>query len=141
MRERRSLTRPATVGHLRELRAFVESAAAEAGIDRETAASLVLAADEACSNVVEHGYADGEPGPITLIVEIAPGAARVVIDDRGRPFPPDAAPPPDLESGWRERPIGGLGWHLIKSLVDRVDYDSDAERGNRLILHKALPEP
>lgn len=141
MPARRTLTRPATVEHLRELRAFVENAAAGAGIDRKTAASLVLAADEACSNVVEHGYADGEPGPITLTVDIAPGAARVVIADRGRPFPPAAAPPPDLESGWRERPIGGLGWHLIKSLVDRVEYDSDAERGNRLVLHKALPEP
>jgi anti-sigma regulatory factor (Ser/Thr protein kinase) len=138
MPARRTLTRPATTGHLRELRAFVESAAADAGIDRETAASLALAADEACSNVVEHGYAGGEPGPITLTVELAHGAARVAIADRGRPFPPDAAPPPDLDSDWRERPIGGLGWHLIKSLVDRVEYESDPERGNQLTLHKSL---
>jgi anti-sigma regulatory factor (Ser/Thr protein kinase) len=139
MAARLTITRLALLGHLRELRGFVESAAAGAGVDPETVASLALAADEVLSNVIEHGYPEDRPGPITITVEIAPGAARLEIADRGRPFPPEAAPPPDLESGWRSRPIGGLGWHLIRSLVDRIEYDTDSECGNRLTLFKSLP--
>ena len=42
--------------------------------------------------------------------------------DFGRPFDPLQAPPPDLDRPAGERPIGGLGIHLVRSLTDRVEY-------------------
>jgi anti-sigma regulatory factor (Ser/Thr protein kinase) len=57
--------------------------------------------------------------------------------DRGRPFSPDDAAPPDLDAAWDERPVGGLGWHLVRSVVDEVRYRREGSE-NRLTLIKRL---
>jgi anti-sigma regulatory factor (Ser/Thr protein kinase) len=60
----------------------------------------------------------------------------VTITDRAPPFDPKDAPMPRLDAPANERRPGGLGWHLIRELVDRIDYESDEARGNRLTLVK-----
>jgi anti-sigma regulatory factor (Ser/Thr protein kinase) len=60
----------------------------------------------------------------------------VTITDRGRPFSPAQAPSPDLEADWQSRAQGGLGWHLIRRVVDEIDYASGAGGENRLTLVK-----
>ncbi len=63
-------------------------------------------------------------------------SVRVAITDTGRPFNPLEYPPPDLDKG-ADRPIGGLGIHLMRSSVDEVHYRPDPA-GNRLELVKKL---
>jgi serine/threonine-protein kinase RsbW len=46
----------------------------------------------------------------------------VEVEDDGRPFDPLLVPPPDLTLPLERRPIGGLGIHLIRSLMDEVAY-------------------
>jgi anti-anti-sigma factor len=132
------ITRSAVVENLRELRQFVKGACETAGLDPEITADLTLAADEVCSNIIEHGYEAGSAGPITLALDVDATEVALTITDRGKPFPPEAAPEPDLESGWETRQIGGLGWHLIRQVVDRYEYATDAEGGNHLKLYKQL---
>ena len=84
-------------------------------------------------NLISYGYAGGPPGPIELSVEARPDGVVVCIADRARPFGPDEAAAPALDASWEERPIGGLGWHLIKELMDEVRYES-ADGVNRLTL-------
>ena len=98
----------------------------------------MLAVDVACTNIVEHGYAGREPGPIGISFDAEAGRIIVAITDRGRAFDPKDAPVPDLHSGWRERRVGGLGWHLVQQFVDEIHYDPDAGNGNRLTLVKAI---
>jgi serine/threonine-protein kinase RsbW len=124
---------------LSEIRAFIEDACGKAGADARTCFDLKLAVDEACTNIIEHGYA-GKPGaPIGLVFESGAEEIRVTILDRGRPFDPVALAPPDLASDWKTRPAGGLGWHLIRASVDDVDYGPGPDGGNRLILAKRSP--
>ena len=52
---------------------------------------------------------------------------------------PEEAPVPDVEAPWQDRPIGGLGWHLIRNLVDEIRYQTDGAE-NRLTLVKRLAE-
>jgi len=132
------ITRLAVAASLEDLRKYVESAGQIAGLDGEITFDLKLAADEVCSNIVEHGYKGKTAGPIGLNLEVHDREARLTITDRGRPFHPEAAPTPDLESDWETRPIGGLGWHLIQQVVDRYEYDTDPEGCNRLRLYKRL---
>ena len=134
------LTRPATVEHLPALLACLDRATAEAGLPDDVAFPLHLATEEACANVIRHGYPDA-PGPLTIRVEITPQAAAVVLTDDATPFDPEGAPAPPLDGDAEDRPVGGLGWHLIRTLTDEVRHESPPAGGNRLTLVKHLPSP
>ncbi len=124
--------------NLAAARAFVERAAAAARAEPAAVAALKLAVDEVCNNIIEHGYAGRGDGEIELRCESDAESLRVTIVDHGRSFSPEKIAPADTTSGWRDRPVGGLGWHLIRSSVDVVDYRPDPARGNRLTLVKRL---
>jgi anti-sigma regulatory factor (Ser/Thr protein kinase) len=62
---------------------------------------------------------------------------NVTIADTGAPFNPLNAPPPDLTSNLVDRPIGGLGIHLVRSLMNSVEYEREGGE-NRLRLRKDL---
>ena len=135
---RREIERAAVVESLGPIRDFIESACREAGVERPAAREVAAAVDEACTNIVEHGYAGKAPGPIAVRLDAERERIVVAITDRGRAFDPKDAPPPDLDSGWQERRTGGMGWHLIRQFMDEVRYDADAAGGNRLTLVKNL---
>jgi serine/threonine-protein kinase RsbW len=126
----------AKVESLAAVRAFVEEGCRRAGVDASACFDLKLAVDEACANIIEHGYAGRPGGSIALACESDGDAVRVTIVDSGRAFSPGDVPEPDVTSGWEERPIGGLGWHLIRRSVDEIDYGPDPAGGNRLTLVK-----
>jgi anti-sigma regulatory factor (Ser/Thr protein kinase) len=126
---------------LEAVRVFVEEACRQAGADASACFGLKLAVDEACTNIIEHGYA-GRPGEtIALVCETDGDGLRVTIVDRGRAFRPSEVPPPDLSSSWDERRVGGLGWHFIRQSVDEIDYGPDPAGGNRLTLVKRSHRP
>ena len=132
---------PATLESLSEIRRLVDRWCRESGASAEDCHAVVLAVDEVCTNIVEHGYAGREGGTISVGLEEAGDELRVLVGDRGRAFDPDGAPRPDLDADWHERPIGGLGWHLVRGMVDDLSYRS-APDGNLLTLVKKLtPEP
>lgn len=137
MMHRDHLVLPATVDNLPRFREFAVRACVRAGAGEDDGFALKLAVDEVCSNIIEHGYGDAAGGQIELIVELDHDEIRLVIIDTGRPFRPQEAPRPDLEAGWEDRPVGGLGWHLIRNMVDELRYESGAD-GNRLTLVRRL---
>lgn len=126
----------ASFSDLAALRRFVTDACLAVRADADMRDSLELAADEACTNIVEHGYSDGRAGPLTLAVEGDDLELRVSIADRGTPFHPDRAPIPNTTAELNQRVPGGLGWHLIRSVVDAIHYDAGADGTNRLTLTK-----
>jgi serine/threonine-protein kinase RsbW len=129
----------ARVENLAAVRAFVEEACRRAGADAATCSELKLAVDEACANIIEHGYAGRPPGSIALACESVGDGVRVTIVDSGRAFAPSELPPADVTSDWETRRVGGLGWHLIRNSVDAIDYRPDPAGGNRLTLLKRSP--
>jgi serine/threonine-protein kinase RsbW len=118
---------------------FVDRATARAGLASEAAFAVRLAVEEVCTNVIVHGYGGGSSDPLAVAVSCRPGAFIVTIEDRAPPFDPADAPAPDLTAGWKERPIGGVGWHLVRELMDEVRYGA-VTTGNRVTLVKYLPE-
>ena len=126
----------ARVENLAAIRAFIEQACARAGAPSSACFDLKLAVDEACTNIIEHGYAGGTGGAISIACDATPHEMRVTIVDSGRAFDPAAVSAPDLSAGWEDRVVGGLGWHLIRRSVDEVDYGPNPGGGNRLTLVK-----
>ena len=130
-----AITRPGTRDHLPDFLAFIEDVCARITADQDTKFALRLAVEEVCTNLIVHGYR-GLAGPIE--VSASDGADRVtlVIRDRSPPFDPANAPKPDLSSDVEHRRPGGLGWHLVKQLMDEVGYVAGTASGNVLTLVK-----
>jgi anti-sigma regulatory factor (Ser/Thr protein kinase) len=132
------ITRAAELESLPLFRSLVDSACKEcSGIDDETVYDLKLAVDEACTNVITHGYAGMNPGSIILSVEVEPEQVVVEIIDFGTSFEPSEAPMPDIQAALEDRPLGGFGLFFIYQTMDGVDYRI-TEDGNRLILTKKI---
>jgi anti-sigma regulatory factor (Ser/Thr protein kinase) len=104
---------------------WLEAALQGASVGGPIVGDLRLAAEEALSNVVQYAHADAGRHWIEFTVEVGNGEIRLVLRDDGRPFNPLEAPAPDLDAPIEERPRGGLGIHLLKSLVDRIDYERE----------------
>ena len=124
---------------LGELLAFVERACARAALDPDTAFDVRLAAEEAVTNVIEHGYAGASaPGPITVRFHHDPRQVVVTIDDLAPPFDPASVRPADPSAPLEQRRIGGLGWYFVTRVMDEVRHEHRQPRGNRLTLVKRL---
>lgn len=134
-----TLTLESRPKNLKKLRAFVEKAARQAGLDKRGVYAVKLAVDEAASNIMEHGYLGRDDGMITCLWQMDEKALTITLLDNGRPFDLRAAPEPDLQSGLFERQTGGLGIHLIRQMMDEVHYQTSPQ-GNRLTLVKYRPQ-
>ena len=115
---------------------FIAASLSQLNIRPPIGRHVQLAVDEACTNVIHYAY-EGT-GIIRITVELASGELIVTVDDQGKPFNPLEVPPPDLDSGAEDRPIGGLGIHLIKNLMNQVSYSYDVASGNRLTMKKRV---
>ena len=131
------ITRAAELPTLALFRDFIEAACQPRGIDAQTCYDLKLAVDEACTNVITHGYAGMNPGSLILDLEFEPQRVVVTITDFGHPFEPYEPAEPDAAAGLEDRPTGGFGLFFIYKTMDHVDYQT-TEEGNRLILTKQL---
>lgn len=115
-------------GFRSEQRSFLE----RTGWDPKEIGQIVLAVDEALTNVIRHAYEDASPGVMKVVLEDLPDRLEIMIEDRGRKFDPTKLPPPKLP---REKP-GGLGIHLIRTIMDELIYDTAFTEGNRLRMIK-----
>jgi serine/threonine-protein kinase RsbW len=118
--------------------AFIDQAAGAAGAEEEAAFAVRLAVEEVFINIVRHGYED-RGGPVSLAVFAEGSDLVITIRDEAPLFDPALAPLPDLESGWEDRPLGGLGWHLVRQLVDEIRHAPGPTGGNVVTLVKRLP--
>lgn len=132
-------TRAAELDSLAQFRDFVDEVCQAHGIGEDDAYDLKLAVDEACTNVVQHGYADMNPGSIMLDMLVREDEVEVRLTDFGHPFEPSSAPKPDISLPLDERQPGGFGLFFIYETMDDVDYVSN-EEGNTLILRKRISE-
>jgi anti-sigma regulatory factor (Ser/Thr protein kinase) len=114
----------------------VDEISARAGFDPEQRDKLVLAVDEACTNVIRHAYgSSGCDERIVIAINIGPERFEIAIRDFGSPADPATFRGRDLSE---VRP-GGLGIHFIKSAVDQIEYDNPPGGGTRLKLIKLMP--
>ena len=116
---------------------FVAKAAQASGLDERATFEVQMAVDEACTNVIQHSYGGEGKGEIALRCELADGDFVVTIRDHGRPFNPEAVPPPNLTSSLAERREGMLGLYFMRQLMDEVRFRFDAE-GNKLTMVKKI---
>lgn len=84
--------------------------------------AVTLALDEIVTNIISYGYDDQADHQISLRLSLQAGELTAEVEDDGKPFNPLEAPEPDLKASIEERQVGGLGIHLIRNMMDRVEY-------------------
>ncbi len=139
MRNQHQITRSAELESLSVFREFIEKACQQhQRVDDRSCYDLKLAVDEACTNIITHGYAGMNPGSIILSLAMEPDKVVVNITDFGHPFEPSEASAPDVVAGLEDRPMGGFGLFFIYQTMDEINYETTAD-GNRLTFVKQLP--
>lgn len=110
-----------------------------AGFDDLEASKIEIAVDEACSNILEHGYGAVDPKPsICLEFRVQPDCFVVEIADCSQGFDFDSHSSPTFPDHWNAGNLRGVGLHLIKECMDEVAYNRkrDGDPDNRLRLVK-----
>jgi anti-sigma regulatory factor (Ser/Thr protein kinase) len=107
----------------------LEEALRGEGLDDAVVLDLRLVAEEVLTNIAKYGHDDGSDRPVLLRLTLVREEATLVFADEGRPFDPLSAKPPGLAP--EERPLGGLGILLVRSLTDAAEY---SRRGSENVL-------
>ncbi|MHC4960208.1 MAG: ATP-binding protein [Planctomycetota bacterium] len=123
--------------YLAPLRTLVFESLLIAGIEEEQAHKVVLAVQEACTNVIRHCYECREDERIDIVISFAPDRLEIRIDDWGDWVDPDNIRSRDLDD---VKP-GGLGVHLMQSTMDVVEYRKNEWGGTSLVMIKQLAPP
>lgn len=124
--------------NLSEIRDFISSAAYIAGFTKETTDNIILAVDEACTNIIKHAYQYFPAGEIILILKTDKNTFTIEITDHGKSFEPGLIPNPDLKKYLDQRRVGGLGMYLMKTLMDEVKYKTVPGKSNTVFLSKHI---
>ncbi len=136
MREESAVRRfPAQLKNLAKIRRFVSEVAARVGMTADAISDVLLAVDEATTNIITHGYAE-RAGEIEVEVRRAGNSLFVHLRDDAPPFDPSSVPAPALIGALQERQPGGMGVWLIHQMVDEVIWRHRASGGNELTLIK-----
>jgi serine/threonine-protein kinase RsbW len=120
------------------IRDFINSAAADAGLKADVIESIILAVDEACTNIIKHAYKSFPDGELIIKTKSTLDRFVISITDFGNSFEPEMIPEPDLQKYYRQRRVGGLGMYLMKTLMDDVKYKSIPGKYNEVLLSKNL---
>jgi len=125
---------PARPIFLKIIRLAVNHVCERTGFQQDEANNVTLAVDEACSNIIKHAYCGDSDEVIEATFHMHDDRLEVLLRDFGKKANPDKIKPRKLDD---VRP-GGLGVHLIKSVMDVVQYDTAVEHGNLLLLVKYI---
>jgi len=99
--------------------------------------ALNLAVDEVLTNIILYAFPRREDHEVELAVRIEENTLTVEFADSGRPFDPSSVPAPELDAALEDRPVGGLGLHIVRRLFDDMSYEREDDR-NVLTLRRRL---
>ncbi len=122
--------------NLLEVREFVGSAARSFGFSEEDTSNIILAVDEACTNIIKHAYQYATDKEIELSIFKDNKSFEIRIYDSGKAFDPSSLRPPDLKKYIGRHERGGFGVYLMKRLMDKVEYNFHAGKRNEVRLTK-----
>lgn len=130
-------TLPGEESRLQDAMAFLHGFWQTESLPDELLFPFELALEEVFMNVAMHGGGEQGPATVWLELECADGRLNLSLSDDGPAFDPLSLPTPDLNAPLEERPVGGLGVHLVREMMDGVSYSYRGGR-NCLSMWKSL---
>jgi anti-sigma regulatory factor (Ser/Thr protein kinase) len=129
---------PCSFESLENMRDFMEAFAVKCAMNASSISELVLAVNEAVTNIIEHGGVSADKDTYSIEMNSSPEEVIVTIKDSGQPYDPNslrtASSGADIK---KRRPHSGMGVYLIRQLVDGIMYHRDGDE-NVLKFTKSL---
>ena len=121
------------------IRNYINSVAEKTRLSDDKIQQIEMAVDEACTNVIEHACSYNEKKTLTVQIKHKSNEFVIEITDRGSvDFNPNTVEEVDLKEFVKKRKTGGLGIHLIKNLMDEVEYFIGNGNQNRVKMVKHI---
>jgi anti-sigma regulatory factor (Ser/Thr protein kinase) len=120
------VTVPSQPAYLRELRRLARRFGEDAGARNDRLGAIVLACNEACTNVVLHAYGE-EAGPLRMRAQRTDGGLTIEVSDVGGGRPPAA-----------DERVGGLGLSILERVCDDVELHGPGPGGTCVVMRFAL---
>ena len=130
-----TLTVPSHPKFLYVVRSALYPIVQSAGFSKQETRKIILALDEACSNIIKHAYEGNYSKPIELTVTVSDDDFCITVKDYGKRVDASRIAPRKLAD---VRP-GGLGTHFMNAVFDSVRYDTSGSQGTVLTLAKRRP--
>jgi serine/threonine-protein kinase RsbW len=115
----------------------LETFAQQHGLAARLLHDVQLALEEHLTNVFSYGYDDTLEHQIKVRVHLTLPELRVEVEDDGSPFNPLERLAPDIAKPIEERPMGGLGIHMMRKSLDGMEYRR-ADGKNILVMIKRI---
>lgn len=129
-----TLVANSTNSELSKIRLFIEENANDFGFSEGISQKIALAVDEACSNLIKHAYKSDDSKKIWINIENNDNEFIVKISDEGEPFNPLEVPEPDMNTYFKKFNRGGLGIHIIRLVMDKINYIPSTSKNTKNIL-------
>lgn len=123
---------------LSTVRDFISRMIERSALPPEDENKVILAVDEAVTNIIEHGYENVSNGSIEIEVELDPAAFRVIVRDSGKRFNPEHISEPDISEHVKMGKKKGLGIFLMRQIMDEVRYVFREGLKNEVMLTKYI---
>ena len=125
------------LAELERLAEFLSQFGTEHNLSEDLSFELNLALEEIFCNIVKHGYQDEACHQITVSLALSEGTVSLSVADDAPAFNPLEAPEPILDRPLEDRPIGGLGIHIVRRVMEDVEYRREGDR-NILLMKKRV---
>ncbi len=125
------------MGEIPMLARRIEDFAEAHHLSAELTLQLQLCCEEMVSNIINHAFDGDEAHDIGLSFNLHGAELGITITDDGKPFSPLDVAPPDLSASITDRAVGGLGVHLVRTFMDRIEYEREGEY-NRVTMFKKV---
>jgi len=126
---------PAQISYLPILRNFISRLASRYKFSKSEVNALTISVDEACTNIIKHGYQNIPSGSITMNLQVKTDRLVVELIDYGTSFDPNQVNDPNISQYVEIRKKGGLGIFIMKKFLDDIQYVV-SEKANILRLVK-----
>jgi serine/threonine-protein kinase RsbW len=137
----RKIVIPTDTAYLAKARKFIKEIVSLSPMSSTEHMRVVLAVDEALSNVIEHAYESADPENTIEIEFIGTDKyLSISITDQGNSFDPSSIPDIDMEDHVKNRRKGGLGIFMIRQIMDEIEYSFKDGEYNILRLVKYYEE-
>lgn len=122
------ITTPSSLSVLPQIFDFCANFASAEAVPEDKRFALEVCVEEIVTNIIKYGYPEGSEGPITINLERSGDRLSIRIEDEGVPFDPTQTEEVDIAQSLEDRPIGGLGIHMVKKMMAEIHYQRVDQR-------------
>ena len=130
-----------TTTALSDVRSFVNEHAYSFGFDDKEISEIILAVDEACTNVIKHAYKGNPEAKFEVRIAASGIEFAVIARDWGASFRPEEVPVPNIKQKTKVHKAGGLGIFLMRKLMDTVEYQEKGAANEVRLVRYLKNEP